>query len=92
MDGLYELKEAGVDTVGIHIESFDFKILSQVAPAKAAMGLERYEKAWKMAVEIFGPNQVSSFLIVGLGEKKGFDYLGKQISGVIWVSTLLWSP
>ncbi len=70
MDGLYALKEAGVDTVGIHIESFDFETLSKVAPAKAGMGLERYEKAWKMAVEIFGPNQVSSFLIVGFGEKK----------------------
>ena len=70
MEGLYELKEVGVDTVGIHIESFDFEILSKVAPAKAAMGLERYEKAWKAAVEIFGPNQVSSFLIVGLGEKR----------------------
>ncbi len=69
MEGLYELKEAGVDTVGIHIESFDFETLSQVAPAKAAIGLERYKKVWKMAVEIFGPNQVSSFLIVGLGEK-----------------------
>lgn len=80
MDGLYELKEAGVDTVGIHIESFDFKILSQVAPAKAAMGLERYEKAWKMAVEIFGPNQVSSFLIVGLGEK---------MDSIIWGSKFL---
>jgi putative N-acetyltransferase (TIGR04045 family) len=68
MDGFYALKEAGVDTVGIHIESFDLQILSKVAPAKAAMGLERYEKAWKVAVELFGPNQVSSFLIVGLGE------------------------
>ncbi|MGZ3613683.1 MAG: MSMEG_0567/Sll0786 family nitrogen starvation N-acetyltransferase [Thermodesulfobacteriota bacterium] len=64
------MKEAGVDTVGIHIESFDLEILSKVAPAKAAMGLERYEKAWKVAVELFGPNQVSSFLIVGLGEKR----------------------
>jgi len=70
MEGLYALKEAGVDTVGIHIESFDFETLSEVAPAKAAMGLERYEKTWKMAVEVFGPNQVSSFLIVGLGEKR----------------------
>jgi radical SAM protein (TIGR04043 family)/putative N-acetyltransferase (TIGR04045 family) len=70
MEGLYELKDAGVDTVGIHIESFDLETLSKVAPAKAAMGLERYEKVWKMAVEIFGPNQVSSFLIVGLGEDK----------------------
>lgn len=70
MERLDELKNAGVDTVGIHIESFDFETLSRVAPAKAAMGLERYEKAWKIAVEIFGPNQVSSFLIVGLGEKR----------------------
>jgi radical SAM protein (TIGR04043 family)/putative N-acetyltransferase (TIGR04045 family) len=69
MEGLYELKESGVETVGIHIESFDLETLSRVAPAKAAIGLERYEKAWKTAVEIFGPNQVSSFLMVGLGEK-----------------------
>jgi len=78
MDGLYALKEAGVDTVGIHVESFDFEILPKVAPAKAAMGLERYEKAWKAAVEIFGPNQVSSFLIVGLGEKSDLVVLGSK--------------
>jgi putative N-acetyltransferase (TIGR04045 family) len=80
MEGLYELKAAGVDTVGIHIESFDFETLSRVAPVKAAMGLERFEKAWKMAVEIFGPNQVSSFLIVGLGEKT---------DSIIWGSKFL---
>ena len=78
MEGLYELKDAGVDTVGIHIESFDFEILSQVAPAKVSMGLERYEKAWKMAVEIFGPNQVSSFLIVGLGENRDLIIWGSE--------------
>lgn len=65
---LQELKDAGVDTVGIHIESFDFDLLSRVAPAKEAMGLERYEKAWNKAVDIYGCNQVSSFLLVGLGE------------------------
>ncbi len=78
MNGLDELKDAGVDTVGIHIESFDFETLSRIAPAKAAMGLERYKKAWKMAVEIFGPNQVSSFLIVGLGEKKDSIIFGSR--------------
>jgi radical SAM protein (TIGR04043 family)/putative N-acetyltransferase (TIGR04045 family) len=80
MDGLYELKEAGVDTVGIHIESFDFETLSRVAPAKAAMGFDRYEKAWEMAVEIFGPNQVSSFLIAGIGESR---------DSIIWGSKYL---
>lgn len=68
-EGLYQLKESGVDTVGIHIESFDLETLSRVAPAKAYLGFKQYEEAWKRAVEVFGPNQVSSFLIVGLGEK-----------------------
>jgi radical SAM protein (TIGR04043 family)/putative N-acetyltransferase (TIGR04045 family) len=68
LEALHELKRSGVDTVGIHIETLDREVLSRVAPAKAAIGMNRYEAAWKAAVEIFGPNQVSSFLIAGLGE------------------------
>ena len=68
MDRLKELKDAGIDTVGIHMESFDAEILKNLAPVKAAMGLIRYQKAWEKAVDIFGPNQVSSFILVGLGE------------------------
>lgn len=64
------LKKSGVDTVGIHIESFDFSILKRVAPGKAELGLNTYLKTWKEAVDLFGKNQVSSFVIVGLGEKK----------------------
>jgi len=65
---IQELCDADVSSVGIHVESFDPQILKQVAPAKAAIGLAHYERAWKTAVELFGPNQVSSFLIAGLGE------------------------
>ena len=68
MDMLPALKDAGVDTVGIHIESFDGKVLKRVAPVKAAMGLKHYRKAWEQAIQYFGPNQVSSFVLVGLGE------------------------
>ncbi|WP_457553897.1 MSMEG_0568 family radical SAM protein [Desulfobacula sp.] len=63
-----ELKDAGVESIGIHIESFDPDILSKVAPSKAEIGLNHYEKAWKKAVQLFGVNQVSSFIIAGLGE------------------------
>ena len=69
LNRLHDLKRSGVDTVGIHVESLDTKVLSRVAPVKASIGLKRYEEAWKGAVEVFGPNQVSSFLIAGLGEK-----------------------
>jgi radical SAM protein (TIGR04043 family)/putative N-acetyltransferase (TIGR04045 family) len=67
-ESLVLLKAAGVDTIGLHIESFDREVLARMAPAKAAIGLPKYEQAWKEAVELFGANQVSSFLIVGLGE------------------------
>jgi radical SAM protein (TIGR04043 family)/putative N-acetyltransferase (TIGR04045 family) len=72
------LKMAGVDTIGLHIESFDREILARLAPAKAAIGRSRYEKAWKEAVELFGPNQVSSFLIVGLGEDQDSIIQGSE--------------
>jgi radical SAM protein (TIGR04043 family) len=68
LDDLTQLKQAGVDTVGIHIESFDRDVLARLAPPKAALGLKTFRAAWRQAVELFGPNQVSSFLIAGLGE------------------------
>lgn len=76
MDALHE---AGVDTVGIHIESFDQGILERMAPAKARIGLAHYKKAWKRAVTLFGANQVSSFLIAGLGEPASSVVRGSTI-------------
>lgn len=73
------LKAAGVDTVGIHIESFHPETLRRTAPAKAAIGFDRYTEAWKYAVGLFGANQVSSFLIVGLGEPEESVILGSEI-------------
>ena len=74
------LQLAGVDSIGLHIETWDQKIWSIMAPAKAQLGFDRYESAWKKAVELFGANQVSSFLLAGLGESaeslvNGADYL-----------------
>jgi len=67
-DVLEKLHAAGVDTIGLHIETFCMETLKRVAPAKAAYGFDRYRAGWQQAVELFGINQVSSFLIAGLGE------------------------
>ena len=76
---LQELKDAGVDTVGIHIESFDSEILKKAAPVKAALGFKHYLGTWQEAVRIFGPNQVSSFILVGLGEKPDTVVSGSEM-------------
>jgi radical SAM protein (TIGR04043 family)/putative N-acetyltransferase (TIGR04045 family) len=65
------LRENGVSSVGIHLESPSESVLAAMAPAKAAIGKKGYVRAWKKAVDLFGINQVSSFLIAGLGEEEG---------------------
>jgi radical SAM protein (TIGR04043 family) len=66
---VYEiLKNAGADTIGIHVESCSEKILKKIAPAKAELGIDFYIQAWQKAVSVFGRNQVSSFLIAGIGD------------------------
>jgi radical SAM protein (TIGR04043 family) len=65
---LEELKNSGVDTLGIHIETCDLDIFKKVCPGKALLDFKYYEKMWGHAVDIFGKNQVSSFVIIGLGE------------------------
>lgn len=65
-----ELKESGVEALGIHLETFDPDVLAKVAPGKSAQGIPYYLSAWEAAVEVFGPGQVSTYFILGLGESK----------------------
>jgi radical SAM protein (TIGR04043 family) len=68
LDDMEMLREAGVHSVGIHLDSFDRSVRERVTPGKAEISIERYYEAFERAVQIFGRNQVSSYVIVGLGE------------------------
>ncbi len=37
-------------------------------PGKGAVPMAEYEAAWDHAVRVFGRNQVSTYLLIGLGE------------------------
>ncbi len=65
---LEHVKEMGVDSVGMHVETFDPAVFARVAPAKARTGVEGYFRAWERAVEVFGRGQVSTYVILGMGE------------------------
>lgn len=60
--------DLGIDSVGIHVESFDPAVLAEVAPGKARWGMDAYFAAWERAVAAFGPGQVSTYVIIGMGE------------------------
>lgn len=62
------LKDCGVDTVGMHLESFDQKVRERITPGKAKLPVSKYFEGFAEAVKVFGRNQVSTYIIIGLGE------------------------
>ncbi|HEX5534045.1 MAG TPA: MSMEG_0568 family radical SAM protein [Actinomycetales bacterium] len=68
LDIINEVHDLGIDSVGIHVETFDPAVLSRVAPGKARTGIEGYFAAWERAVSLFGEGQVSTYVILGMGE------------------------
>ncbi|WP_232715196.1 MSMEG_0568 family radical SAM protein [Gordonia metallireducens] len=65
---LAELREAGADAIGIHVESLDDEVRRRWMPGKSSVSMDEYRAAWAEAVRVFGRNQVSTYLLVGLGE------------------------
>lgn len=65
---LSDLRAAGADAIGIHVESLDDDVRRRWMPGKATVSLAEYRAAWAEAVRVFGRNQVSTYLLVGLGE------------------------
>jgi radical SAM protein (TIGR04043 family) len=65
------IEEAGrsADSCAINIESFDPEVRSSMTPGKAKTPADDYVVAWKKAVDVFGPGNVTCFIVVGLGEE-----------------------
>lgn len=66
---LQRLKDSGVDALGIHIETFDPEVFEKITPGKAKIGFDKYVQTWKEAVKVFGRWQVSTYVLVGMGER-----------------------
>jgi len=66
---LQRLKDSGVDALGVHIETFDPDVFERITPGKARIGFNKYVETWKEAVNVFGRWQVSTYVLVGLGER-----------------------
>lgn len=62
------LKDAGVDTLGMHLEVVGEDLRRQILPGKAEVPMTRYWDAFAAAVDVFGRGQVSTYLLAGLGD------------------------
>ncbi len=62
------MREAGVDSLGMHLEAVTEEVRAAVMPGKAEVSVARYFEAFEAAVRVFGRGQVSTYLIAGLGD------------------------
>ncbi|MDT9592124.1 MSMEG_0568 family radical SAM protein [Nocardioides zeae] len=76
-----ELREAGASSIGIHVESLDDEVRRRWMPGKGSVPMAEYRAAWAEAVRVFGWNEVSTYVLVGLGEDP--DELVAAAAGLI---------
>jgi radical SAM protein (TIGR04043 family) len=62
------MKQAGIDSLGMHLEAADPEVRRRIMPGKAEVPLAVYFDAFAAAVEVFGWGQVSTYLLAGLGD------------------------
>ncbi|MBF0815292.1 MSMEG_0568 family radical SAM protein [Microbacterium paludicola] len=68
LQAITDLYEAGARSIGIHVESMDDAVRARWMPGKSRVSMDEYRASWREAVRVFGWNQVSTYLLVGLGE------------------------
>jgi radical SAM protein (TIGR04043 family) len=62
------LRDAGVDSLGMHLEAVDPQVRAKIMPGKATVPVDYYFEAFAAAVQVFGWGQVSTYLLAGLGD------------------------
>ncbi|HTQ05112.1 MAG TPA: MSMEG_0568 family radical SAM protein [Polyangiaceae bacterium] len=64
------LRAAGVGSLGMHLEAVTERVRRRIMPGKAEVPIRVYLEAFAAAVEVFGRNQVSTYILAGLGDSE----------------------
>jgi radical SAM protein (TIGR04043 family) len=62
------MHDAGIDTLGMHLEAVTPSVRARIMPGKASVPLSRYFESFAAAVPVFGRGQVSTYILAGLGD------------------------
>ncbi|WP_445682146.1 MSMEG_0568 family radical SAM protein [Radicibacter daui] len=62
------MADAGIDTLGMHIEAVTPEVRARIMPGKASVPLSKYFSSFEAAVKVFGRGQVSTYILAGLGD------------------------
>jgi radical SAM protein (TIGR04043 family) len=64
------MRDAGIDSLGMHLEAWDEDVRRRIMPGKAEVPRAFYLEAFGAAVNVFGRGQVSTYLLAGLGDNE----------------------
>jgi radical SAM protein (TIGR04043 family) len=64
------LRDAGVDSLGLHLEAVTERVRRRIMPGKAEVPLSVYFDAFAEGVRVFGRGQVSTYILAGLGDTR----------------------
>jgi radical SAM protein (TIGR04043 family) len=64
------LRDAGVDSLGLHLEAVSERVRRRIMPGKAEVPIAFYFEAFRAAVGVFGRGQVSTYILAGLGDTR----------------------
>lgn len=64
------LRDAGVDSLGMHLEAVTPQVRAAIMPGKASLSIEDYMRAFRDALQVFGRGQVSTYILAGLGDTR----------------------
>ncbi len=64
------MKDAGIDSLGMHLEAVSEEVRAEVMPGKAQVSVDEYFRAFGEAVKVFGKGEVSTYILAGLGDTK----------------------
>jgi radical SAM protein (TIGR04043 family) len=62
------MADAGVDSLGMHLEAVTESVRRRIMPGKAEVPVDVYLRAFERAVAVFGRGQVSTYVLAGLGD------------------------
>jgi len=62
------MKDAGIDTLGMHLEVIEPQVRDRIMPGKAKVSFDYYLEAFSAAVKVFGWGQVNTYILAGLGD------------------------
>jgi radical SAM protein (TIGR04043 family) len=68
LDWLERMADAGIDSLGMHLEAVTERVRRRIMPGKAEVPLDTYMEAFSRGVSVFGRGQVSTYILAGLGD------------------------